>query len=117
MGFYFGYKTKNNARKYALKSFKMSVIIESEEVSIEGEKDFFYSWLVIQDFITGRKFLEIMYIKKGQNGKWGYKFVNELQGIAQVDCQLEFLDDANTDINPEWRKQVYLYHKDSRALL
>ena len=109
MGFYFKYKTKNTARRYALNSFKMSVIIESEEeVEIEGQ-DSFYSWLVVQDILSGRKFIEIMYIKK-INGKWGYKFINELSGIPQIDCPLDFLNDSNVDINPEWRKQVYLYH-------
>ena len=117
MGFFFNYKNKNNARKFALKSFKMSVIIESEEeVEIEGQ-DSFYSWLLVQDVISGHKFIEVMYIKRGKNGLWGYKFTNELQGILQNDCPLEFLDDSNYCINPEWRKKVYQYHKDSHVIL
>ena len=117
MGFWFKYKTKNAARRYALNSFKMSVIIEAEEqVEIDGQ-DSFYSWLVIQDVLSGKKFIEIMYIKKWTNDKWGYKFINELSGIPQVDCPLEFLDDSNCNINPEWRKKVYQYHKDSHVVL
>lgn len=116
MGFFFGYKSKTNARKAALKSFKMAVIIEAEEVTVISDK-IFYSWLLVQDVLTGNQFIEIMYIKQGQNGKWGYKFINELQGIQQVDCPLSFLDQANRGKNPEWRKQVHLYHKDIIAIL
>jgi hypothetical protein len=110
MGFNFVYATKEQAHNEALKSY------DGASVTIEKEVNGHY-WELVKEVESGKEFIEVLFIEKSDIwNAWGYKFIAEMSGIQVYDCPLEFLDVPTEFPDKEWRRQVYLYHRDSRTL-
>lgn len=72
-------------------------------------------WQLMLHKPTGRKFITLDLIAKERGGGWGYKGLSEDMGPVEVNCPLNFINEATPVTEADgyafaWREKVRAYH-------